>query len=99
MQFKQKGIMSVAKEVKKDIFKSNSLDKSETNTGSVESQVALFTHRINEITQHLAVNKKDNSSRLGLLKLVGKRRRLLDYLAKKDIVRYRALIASLKIRK
>lgn len=91
--------MSLTLETKKEIFKKNSLDKSDKNTGSVESQVALFTHRINEITQHLAVNKKDNSSRLGLMKLVGKRRRLLDYVMKKDIVRYRALIASLNIRK
>ncbi|MFN8436787.1 MAG: 30S ribosomal protein S15 [Cytophagales bacterium] len=91
--------MSITSEVKKDIFKANSLNKSEKNTGSVESQVALFTHRINEITQHLVENPKDNSSRLGLLKLVGKRRRLLDYVMKNDIIRYRALIASLKIRK
>jgi small subunit ribosomal protein S15 len=91
--------MSLTQEVKKDIFKNNSLDKSDKNTGSVESQVALFTHRINEITQHLAVNKKDNSSRLGLLKLVGKRRRLLNYVMHKDVVRYRTLIASLNIRK
>ena len=91
--------MSLTQEVKKDIFKNNSLDKSDKNTGSVESQVALFTHRINEITQHLAVNKKDNSSRLGLLKLVGKRRRLLNYVMHKDVIRYRALIASLNIRK
>ncbi len=91
--------MSITQERKKEIFQKSSLQGSATDTGSVESQVSLFTTRINEITQHLATNKKDNSSRLGLLKLVGKRRRLLDYLHRKDITRYRALIAKLELRK
>jgi len=59
----------------------------------------LFTYRINHLTEHLRKNKKDHSTRLGLLKLVGKRRRLLDYLTRKDITRYRAIIAELGIRK
>ncbi len=86
-------------EVKKEVFQKASLQSSKTDTGSVEAQVALFTFRINEINKHLSTNKKDSSSRLGLLKLVGKRRRLLDYIHHKDINRYRALIAKLDLRK
>ena len=68
------------------------------DTGSVESQVALFTYRIQHLTEHLQENKKDFSTSRSLKMLVGKRRRLLDYLAKKDIERYRKLIADLGIR-
>ena len=71
----------------------------ETDTGSPEVQVAILTARINELTEHLRVHKQDNHSRRGLYKMIGKRRKLLDYLAKKDIERYRALIAKLGIRK
>ena len=71
----------------------------ETDTGSPEVQIAILTARINELTEHLKVHKQDNHSRRGLLKMVGKRRKMLDYLAKKDINRYRALIAKLGIRK
>ncbi len=71
----------------------------ETDTGSPEVQIAILTERIRQLTEHLKVHQKDNHSRLGLLKMVGKRRRLLDYLAKKDIERYRACIAKLGIRK
>ena len=71
----------------------------ENDTGSPEVQIAILTARITELTEHLKVHKKDNHSRRGLLKMVGKRRRLLDYLAKKDIERYRAVIAKLGIRK
>ncbi|MBQ3090335.1 MAG: 30S ribosomal protein S15 [Oscillospiraceae bacterium] len=71
----------------------------ESDTGSPEVQIAILTARIKELTEHLKVHKKDNHSRRGLLKMVGKRRRLLDYLAKKDIERYRAIIAKLGIRK
>ncbi|MFQ3575509.1 MAG: 30S ribosomal protein S15 [Cytophagales bacterium] len=91
--------MYLTKEFKADIFEKNSLQKTSKDTGSVESQVALFTSRINEITQHLSQHPKDNSSRTGLLKLVGKRRRLLDYVQRNDIERYRQLIANLGIRK
>ena len=71
----------------------------ETDTGSPEVQVAILTARIQQLTEHLKIHKHDNHSRRGLLKMVGKRRKLLDYLAKKDIERYRALIAKLGIRK
>ena len=70
-----------------------------TDTGSPEVQVAILTARINELTEHLRVHKHDNHSRRGLLMMVGKRRKMLDYLAHKDINRYRALIAKLGIRK
>ena len=71
----------------------------EGDTGSPEVQVAVLTTRINELTEHLKVHKKDHHSRRGLLKMVGKRRKMLDYLAKKDVERYRAIIAKLGIRK
>ena len=70
-----------------------------TDTGSPEVQVAILTTRINELTEHLKVHIHYNHSRRGLYKMIGKRRSLLDYLAKKDIERYRALIAKLGIRK
>ena len=71
----------------------------ETDTGSPEVQIAILTERINQLTEHLKVHAHDNHSRRGLYKMIGKRRSLLDYLAKKDIERYRALIAKLGIRK
>lgn len=72
---------------------------SETNTGKPEVQIAIFTARINDLTDHLKQHPKDHTSRLGLLKMVGKRRRLLNYIAKKDIERYREIIAKLGLRK
>ena len=69
------------------------------DTGSPEVQIAVLTHRINDLNEHLREHKQDNHSRRGLLMMVGKRRSLLDYLAKKDINRYRAIIAELGIRK
>ena len=71
----------------------------ETDTGSPEVQVAILTARIEELTAHLKIHKKDNHSRRGLLKMVGQRRSLLDYLQKKNIERYRALIEKLNLRK
>ena len=71
----------------------------EGDTGSPEVQIAVLTYRINELTEHLRTHIHDDHSRRGLLKMVGKRRNLLDYLAKKDINRYRALIAKLGLRK
>jgi len=71
----------------------------DTDTGSPEVQVALLTDRINHLTEHLKVHKKDHHSRRGLLMLVGRRRRLLDYLADNDVERYRALIAKLGLRR
>ena len=70
-----------------------------TDTGSPEVQIAILTARIQELTEHLKVHIHYNHSRRGLLKMVGKRRKMLDYLAKKDIERYRAIIAKLGIRK
>ncbi|MFN6946062.1 MAG: 30S ribosomal protein S15 [Cytophagaceae bacterium] len=91
--------MYLTSDKKKEIFKAHGKAKSEKDTGTPEAQIGLFTHRINHLTGHLQGNKKDYSTRLGLLKLVGKRRRLLDYLYKRDIERYRAIIAELNIRK
>ena len=71
----------------------------ETDTGSTEVQVALLTGRINHLTEHLRVHDKDHHSRRGLLMLVGRRRRLLDYLRRNDVERYRALIAKLGLRR
>ncbi len=73
--------------------------ESTTNTGKAEVQIAIFSARISDLTEHLKVHKKDHTSRLGLLKLVGKRRRLLNYLMARDIERYRSVIARLGIRK
>lgn len=91
--------MYLTSDKKKEIFASKGFQKTSEDTGSAESQIALFTYRIAHLTEHLKLNKKDYSTRTGLLKLVGKRRRLLDYLYKKDISRYRAIIAELNIRK
>jgi len=71
----------------------------DSDTGSPEVQIALLTDRINHLTEHLKIHKKDHHSRRGLLMLVGRRRRLLDYLAKNDVERYRELIAKLGLRR
>lgn len=84
---------------KKEIFKKHGFNKNEKDTGSPESQVALFTDRINHITEHLKSNKKDFASQQGLVKLVGKRKRLLSYLQNTNITRYRAILADLDLRK
>ena len=89
--------MYLTSEVKKDIFKKNG--GSEKNTGSAESQIALFSHRIDHLTAHLQVRKKDFGTQRSLINLVGKRRALLDYLKKKDITRYRAILKDLDLRK
>ena len=73
--------------------------RKQSDTGSPEVQVALLTGRINHLTEHLKIHKKDHHSRRGLLMLVGQRRRLLDYLRRNDIERYRALIAKLGLRR
>ena len=77
----------------------NQYRRDEKDTGSSEVQIALLTERINELTEHLKVHKKDNHSRRGLLKMVGKRRNLLNYLAKKDEASYKALVEKLGLRK
>ena len=89
--------MYLTKEVKESIFEKHGSSK--TNTGSAEGQIALFTHRINHLTGHLKQNRKDFNTERSLVKMVGKRRSLLDYLKKKDIARYRAIIKELGIRK
>ena len=73
--------------------------KHDTDTGSPEVQIALLTDRINHLTEHLKVHKKDHHSRRGLLRLVGKRRRFLDYLKNNDVERYRTVIAELGLRR
>ena len=71
----------------------------ETDTGSPEVQIAILTKRISDLTEHLKTHKKDNHSRSGLFKMIGKRRNLLNYLKKKDIERYRAIISKLGLRR
>ena len=85
------------KEEKTAVIEANRLH--EQDTGSPEVQIAILTQRINELTEHIKVHQKDHHSRRGLLKMVGHRRNLLSYLQKKDIERYRALIAKLGIRR
>ena len=87
-----KGIKVTEKTIKK-------FGKNKTDSGSTEAQVALFTDRINQLNEHLKQNKKDNSSRRGLMTMVSKRRKLLKYLQKKNIKSYTDLIKNLKIRK
>ncbi|MBR5314946.1 MAG: 30S ribosomal protein S15 [Clostridia bacterium] len=87
----------IKKEVKNSVIEQNRLH--ETDTGSPEVQIAILTARINELTEHLKKNPNDHHSRRGLLKMVGNRRNLLNYLIKTDISRYRAIIEKLNIRK
>lgn len=89
--------MSLTKERKLEIFKDFAQD--EKNTGSTEAQIAIFTEHIAAITDHLKTAKKDFSSTRALIQLVGKRRRLLNYLAKKDLNAYRKILERLKLRK
>lgn len=89
--------MALTKERKKDVIKT--YKKHESDTGSPEVQIALLTERINTLTEHFKIHKKDHHSRRGLLKLVGQRRQLLDYLKGKEIERYRNIITKLGIRK
>ena len=91
------GILVMTKERKQEII--NTYKRDANDTGSAEVQIALLTERINELTEHLKVHKKDNHSRRGMLKMVGKRRNLLNYLAKKDINRYREIVEKLGLRK
>ncbi len=87
----------ISKEAKSQIIEK--YKRADKDTGSPEVQIAILTQRINELTEHLKVHKKDNHSRRGLLKMVGKRRNLLNYLAKKDINRYREIVKQLGLRK
>ena len=87
----------MTRERKQEII--NIYKREENDTGSPEVQIAILTERISELTEHLKVHKKDNHSRRGLLKMIGKRRNLLNYLAKKDINRYREIVKKLNLRK
>ena len=87
----------MTKERKQEII--TTYKREENDTGSPEVQIALLTERISELTEHLKVHKKDNHSRKGLLKMIGKRKNLLNYLAKKDINRYREIVKKLSLRK
>jgi small subunit ribosomal protein S15 len=89
--------MSLTKEAKQDIFRKHG--RTDADTGSPEVQIALLTTRINELTEHLRTHPKDHHSRRGLLKLVGRRRRMLDYLQRKNLEGYRALIKELGLRR
>ena len=89
--------MYLTTEVKKEIFAKHG--KSDADTGSAEGQIALFTHRINHLTGHLKKNRKDFNTEKSLIRLVGKRRRLLDHLKKTEIVRYREIVKELGLRK
>ena len=89
--------MSFTKEKKQEVIKE--FGRTEKDTGSAEVQVALLTRRIEELTEHFKVNPKDHNSRRGLLKLVGQRRRMLNYMKKTDITKYRDIINKLSLRK
>ena len=89
--------MYLTADKKKEFFKTHG--NSDENSGNTEAQIALFTHRINHLTQHLKSNKKDFGTQRALLKLVGKRRKLLNYLKERDIGRYRNLLKALSLRK
>ncbi|MDR1757054.1 MAG: 30S ribosomal protein S15 [Culturomica sp.] len=89
--------MYLTAEKKEELF--SSYGKSNKDTGSPESQIALFSYRIAHLTEHLKKNQKDHGTRRSLIKLVGKRRALLDYLKREDIERYRAIIKALNLRK
>ena len=87
----------ITKEMKQQIIKDYQLK--EGDTGSPEVQIAILTYRINDLNEHLKIHKKDHHSRRGLLKMVGRRRNLLNYLQKTDINRYRAIVEKLGLRK
>ena len=89
--------MALTKEAKREVVAGHG--RSDADTGSSQVQIALLSRRIDELTEHLRTHRKDHHSRRGLLKLVGQRRRLLAYLADKDVIRYRATIARLGLRK
>jgi small subunit ribosomal protein S15 len=89
--------MMLAKEAKQNVIKD--FGKTDKDSGSTEVQIALLTKRIEDLTEHFKTNKKDHASRRGLLKMVGQRRRLLKYLQRKDLEKYRSLLGRLNLRK
>ena len=91
--------MQLTSEKKQELFSKHGFAKKKTDTGSAESQIALFTYRINHLTDHLKGQKKDYSTQTGLLRLVGQRKKLLNYLQRTNIERYRSILANLDLRK
>ncbi len=91
--------MYLNSEKKQELFSKHGFAKKNTDTGSPESQIALFTHRINHLTAHLKGQRKDFSTQQGLLRLVGKRKKLLNYLQQTNIERYRSILTDLELRK
>lgn len=91
--------MYLTTEIKQDLFLKHGFGKKKEETGSPEAQIALFTFRINHLTNHLKSNKKDYATQQGLMKLVGKRKKLLNYLQNTNIDRYRSILAELDLRK
>jgi small subunit ribosomal protein S15 len=91
--------MYLTTEIKQDLFQKHGFGKKKEETGSPEAQIALFTFRINHLTNHLKSNKKDYATQQGLMKLVGKRKKLLNYLQNTNIDRYRSILAELDLRK
>lgn len=91
--------MRLTQAVREGLLKKVGNQESMKDTGAAESQAAFFTHRIEYLTNHLKLHKKDNASRRGLIKIVGKRKRILSYLSKVNLERYRAIIATLGLRK
>ena len=91
--------MKLTNQNKEDLFKTFGFKQTTKDSGSAESQIALFTYRIKHLTEHLSFKKKDYAAKLGLLKLVGKRKRLLAYLKQEDLGRYRGIITNLGLRK
>ena len=95
--YEEVNVTMMRKEEKTQVIEQNRLH--DTDTGSAEVQIAILTKRINDLTEHFKANKNDHHSRRGLLKMVGRRRNMLNYLKKKDINRYRAIIEKLGMRK
>lgn len=91
--------MYLTTQIKQDLFAKHGFNKKQEDSGSPESQIALFTTRINHLTEHLKQNKKDYSTQQGLMKLVGKRKKLLNYLQNTNIERYRSILTELELRK
>jgi small subunit ribosomal protein S15 len=91
--------MYLTTQIKQDLFAKHGFNKKQEDSGSPESQIALFTTRINHLTEHLKQNKKDYATQQGLMKLVGKRKKLLNYLQNTNIERYRSILTELELRK
>ena len=91
--------MYLTTQIKQDLFAKHGFNKKQEDSGSPEAQIALFTRRINHLTEHLKKNKKDYATQQGLMKMVGKRKKLLNYLQSNNIERYRSILKELELRK